>query len=86
MNGTEILDYFNGRNEHIIARIREIVDIESPSHNATASRQVADWVEQQALESGAEVSVERIAVDDHSMRSSPFQGREIQRMFSRRRS
>src|SRR4051794_31912437 len=64
MNGSEILDYFDARREHVIARIREIADIESPSHKAAPSRHVADWVEQQARASGVDVSVERIAVDD----------------------
>ena len=60
----EILEYYQGRRKLIQAAIREIVDIESPSHNAEASRQVADWVEQQTRASGVDVSIERIAVDD----------------------
>ena len=64
MNSSEILEYFHGRREEMVAAIREIVDIESPSHDAQASRRVADWVEGTALDTGVELSVERISVDD----------------------
>ena len=55
MNGPEILEYFQTRQEPMIAAIREIVDIESPSHDAAASKQVADWVEQQVRATGVEL-------------------------------
>ena len=48
----------------MIDTIREIVDIESPSYDAEASRQVADWIDEKARETGAPLSVERVAVDD----------------------
>jgi len=64
MNPYEILEYFQGRQGAILDAIREIVDIESPSHNATRSRDVADWVERQAVATGADVVVERVTVDD----------------------
>ena len=64
MNSSEALQYFRGRQDHILARIKEIVDIESPSHNAEASRRVADWVEQQGRRTGVDLIVERLPVDD----------------------
>lgn len=64
MNAPEILEYFQAREAAILDSIREIVDIESPSHNAVQSRIVADWVERQVHATGADVSVERISVDD----------------------
>lgn len=64
MDPNQILEYYRQRQSAIIDLIREIVEIESPSHNAERSREVADWVEMQARESGADVSIERIAVDD----------------------
>ncbi len=64
MNAVEILKYFQGRQEAIINSIREIVDIESPSHNAKQSRVVADWVEKQVRSTGADVLIERISVED----------------------
>ncbi len=64
MNAVEILEYFERRQEAIINSIREIVDIESPSHNAEQSRVVTDWVEKQARLTGVDVSIERISVED----------------------
>jgi len=64
MNPHSILEYYESRRETIVELIREIVDIESPSHNAQQSRAVVDWVERQALATGAEISVERISVED----------------------
>lgn len=64
MNGVQILDYFQTRQEAILRSIREIVDIESPSHYAEQSRAVADWVEEKAHSTGVDVSIERISVED----------------------
>jgi len=60
----EILTYFQDRQAAIVSLIGETVNIESPSHDATRSRQVAAWVEQQALATGADVTIERVPVDD----------------------
>ena len=64
MNAKEILEYFQHRQGRIIDLIREIVDIESPSHNAEQSRTVADWVEEQATQTGVDIAVERVSVED----------------------
>ncbi|MEO6656262.1 MAG: M20 family metallopeptidase [Pyrinomonadaceae bacterium] len=64
MNPHEILDYFEARHDAIVESIREIVDIESPSHDAVRSREVVDWVEREMLATGAPVSVERTSVED----------------------
>ena len=64
MNPNAILEYYESRRETIVELIREIVDIESPSHDTRQSREVVDWVERQALAIGAEISVERISVED----------------------
>ena len=64
MNPNEILEYFRGRQDAIVDAIREIVDIESPSHDAERNRRVADWVEHQATMTGADISIERVSVDD----------------------
>ena len=64
MDAVEILKYFQARETSIVELIREIVDIESPSHNAEQSRIVADWVEKQARSTGVDVSIDRITVDD----------------------
>ena len=51
----------------MIDAIREVVDLESPSHDAERSRAVVDWVERQAMATGVDLAVERIAVEsgDH---------------------
>ncbi|MEO6051473.1 MAG: M20 family metallopeptidase [Pyrinomonadaceae bacterium] len=64
MNPHEILDYFDARKGAIVESIREIVDIESPSHDRVRSREVVDWVERQVTATGAHVSVERTPVAD----------------------
>lgn len=64
MKSLEILKYFQAREDAILDAIREIVDIESPSHNAEQSRIVADWVEKQARETGVDISIERISAGD----------------------
>ncbi len=67
MKAPDILAYFQDRQDAILNLIREIVDIESPSHNAGQSCLVADWVEEQARATGVDLSVERVPVEggDH---------------------
>ena len=64
MKANEILQYFSERESVIVDAIREIVDIESPSHDATRSREVVDWVERQARATGVDIGIERVKVDD----------------------
>lgn len=47
----------------MIDEIREIVDIESPSFDADASRRVADWLEEKAKRISPEFEVERRAAE-----------------------
>ncbi len=78
MNAAKILEYFQQRQGAILDSIREIVDIESPSHNAEQSRVVTDWVEKQARLTGAEVLIERLSVEagDHLViRAFPGDGK-----------
>jgi glutamate carboxypeptidase len=64
MNPTEILEYYKIRQGEMVQAIREIVDIESPSHDAVRSREVVDWVERQAKATGVEITIERVGVND----------------------
>lgn len=64
MDAPEILAYFESRREAIIDLIREVVDMESPSHDAARSRTVVDRIEKQARATGAEIEVERVPVED----------------------
>lgn len=59
MTPGETLEYFEGRRDAIIGQIREIVEIESPSHDAERSREVADWIENAARATGLELAIER---------------------------
>ncbi len=64
MQPTEVLEYFNARQDEIVAAIREIVDIESPSHDAERSREVVDLVEREFHSAGIPLETERVACDD----------------------
>ncbi len=64
MDPQKILEYYEGRLGEILDSIREIVDIESPSHDAVRSREVVGWVERQMLATGAPISIERTSVED----------------------
>ena len=58
----QILTHFKERTPHTVEAIRSLVDIESPSYDAPASRSVADAVEAMARETGVAVEIERIDV------------------------
>ncbi len=78
MNAHEILDHFQNRQDAILSSIREIVDIESPSHDAARSREVVDWVEAQFRATGAELEFERISCEDGDhlvIRAFPGEGK-----------
>lgn len=64
MSANEILQYFQGRQTAIVDLIREIVDIESPSHDAARSREVVNWVEKQLRAIGIDAIIERTSVED----------------------
>lgn len=77
MNALDTLKYFQSREGELLNSIREIVDIESPSHNAGQSRLIADWIETQAHATGVDVSFERIPVEDGEhvlIRAFPSEG------------
>lgn len=63
MDAKQILAYFQSRRDAVIDLTRQLVDIESPSNDASRSREVAGWIEGQVRATGAEIHVERIAVE-----------------------
>ena len=63
MDPHQILKHFEERTPHIVAGIRSLVDIESPSNDATASRRVVDAVAAMAGETGVDLTVERFEAD-----------------------
>lgn len=64
MTPHETLLYFESRRSAMIDAIREIVDIESPSHDAVASRKVTDLIARWTASLGEVATFERIAVED----------------------
>ena len=65
MNAADILQYFQQRENEIIDKIREIVEIESPSYDVERSISVADWIEDEAKQIGTHLSVERIPAKEY---------------------
>ncbi len=63
MTPTEILKYYEGRSDEIIAAVRELVDIESPSRDAAQSKLVVDWIENKFREVSADFEIKRIAAE-----------------------
>ena len=64
MDPHKLLEYFESRRDMIVGSIREIVDIESPSHDAVRSLEVVDWVEAQFRATGADLEFERESCAD----------------------
>ncbi|PYS86450.1 MAG: carboxypeptidase [Acidobacteria bacterium] len=65
MAPNEILTYFESRTEAVVASIREIVDIESPSYDAPRSRAVVDWIEKAFRDTGAGLQVQRVPAEGY---------------------
>lgn len=55
-----IAEYFQNKEAEIIEKIRQIVDIESPSYDEAGSSQVVDWIENEARKINSISSIERI--------------------------
>ena len=60
-----MLAYFTDRRDEMLASIREIVDIESPSYDAGQSSVVADWIESKARDTGVKLEIERVHADGY---------------------
>jgi glutamate carboxypeptidase len=65
MNPTEVVEHFNRRREPMLEQIREIVELESPSHDVGRNRAVSAWVEEQARGIGIDLSIEKFPADDY---------------------
>lgn len=65
MNLADILEHFKRRESEIVDEIRQIVEIESPSHDVEQSRLVVDWIERRAKEVGIDLKIERIPADGY---------------------
>ncbi len=56
---TELLERYKSQLDRILGDIRELVEIESPSHDAVRSRVVVDWIENAFRGIGLDLAVER---------------------------
>ncbi|MBK7708040.1 MAG: M20 family metallopeptidase [Acidobacteria bacterium] len=59
----KLLEFFNGRQERIIRRIQQLVEIESPSRDEAGSRMVAVWLEDELRRISDDFKIERTAVE-----------------------
>lgn len=60
MKSAAILSFFSNRKEKIIATIRDLVEIESPSYDIAGNRAVVDWLEAAARNISNDFSIERV--------------------------
>ncbi len=65
MTPSDVSEYFRKRESEMIETIREIVDIESPSHDVERSELVAQWVEEKARAINLELQIERIRAEEY---------------------
>jgi glutamate carboxypeptidase len=63
MAPSDILDYFKRREAAMVETIREIVEIESPSHDVEHSRTASLWVENEARKTGQDLAIETVAAE-----------------------
>jgi glutamate carboxypeptidase len=64
MSPQEILSYFECRQEMVIASIRSIVDIESPSHNVYQSKKVVERIIELAGGLSLDLQIERVPAEN----------------------
>jgi len=63
MDPHRTLEYFQGRQEDLLPSIREIVEIESPSHNAEAIQSVVAWIESQVEQIPLDLEIQKIRAE-----------------------
>ena len=57
-------DYFQNRRTEICEKISEIVEIESPSHDAEGSRNVVRWIETELAKISSDFTIEKIEAEN----------------------
>lgn len=61
----KFLHYFQDRQDRIIRRIQQLVEIESPSRDEAGSRMVAVWIEDEAKKISEDFQIERIGAEGY---------------------
>lgn len=81
MKAAEIVAYFQNRQTTTIELIKEVVEIESPSHDVERSKTVALWIENETRKTGLDLEIERIPAEGYGehviIRAFPFAGQPI---------
>lgn len=65
MTPHDLLAHFEKRRPEMIEAISEIVEIESPSLNVERSKQVVDWIENEARKTGLDLAIERVPAEGY---------------------
>ena len=63
MTAKQTLEYFEERRDAIVELIREIVEIESPSHDVERNKTVVLWIENEARKIGPDLEIERVPAE-----------------------
>jgi glutamate carboxypeptidase len=61
----KFLDFFQEKQERIVRRIQQLVEIESPSRDEAGSRMVAVWLEEETRKISGNFRIERIAAEGY---------------------
>jgi glutamate carboxypeptidase len=61
----KLLEYFQEKQERIVRRIQQLVEIESPSRDEAGSRMVAVWLEDEVRKISDAIRVERIGAESY---------------------
>jgi len=61
----KLLEFFQERQERIVRRIQQLVEIESPSRDEAGSRMVATWLEEEARKISESFKTERILSESY---------------------
>jgi glutamate carboxypeptidase len=64
MENKKLLDYFSSREKETLRLIRDLVEIESPSRDASGSRDAARWLEREARAISVDFQIERIDAEN----------------------
>lgn len=59
MKSADLLSFFSDRSEKILASIRDLVEIESPSYDVAGNRIVVDWLENEARNISPDFQIEK---------------------------
>jgi glutamate carboxypeptidase len=77
----KILEYFSSRAEKIIASIRDLVEIESPSRDISGNRAAVDWLEREARKISDDFQIQRIFAEGYGehfiLRAFPYREKSI---------